>query len=275
MRKYIRVPTQRARVGRGRRPVRAKKRPYFLFRFLLLLVTACVLGAGVWLGLTKTYEKISQAEITNWHVKDVQVSGISGTLQERVAAAVLPYKGQAFPSEQVAAVRKEMQAAFPMLTDVAVSRKLLSGVLKVSARLRTPVAQLLLPDSSVRYLDEKSVVYEDNEQFSYNGDLVRIELQGAVPEQLDESFVGMLRDMIKLQKNLSFSTLKLDTDTNRVEMRLPDKSEILFGPAADLKNKARRAARIMEYAGQHIKGPVQLDFSFFDDGKIFLTQQTH
>ena len=275
MSKYNRVPTRAARVVRGSRPLRRKRRPHFAFRFLLLLMALGVLGAGAWLGLTKTYEKISQAEITNWHVKKVEVNGVSGTLLERVTAASAPYQGQAFPSENVSVLRKQIEADFPMLTGVSVSRKLLSGVLKINAQLRKPVAQLMLPDGSVRYLDEKSVVYEDNDLISPTGDLIRIEFNGAVPAQLDESLVGMVRGIIKLQKKLPFSALKLDTDSNRVVMTLPDKSEILFGQALNLKNKVERASAIMDYAREHLKGPVQLDFSFFEYNRVFLTQKPH
>ena len=275
MRKYKRFPTSTARVSSGRRPLRGKKRPYFFFRFILLLLVLGVLCTGGWFAVSKTYEALTQAEITNWHVKSVEVSGVDGALQEQIAALAAPYRGEVFPAENIAVLRKQIETGLPMLGGVSVSRNLLSGKLKINARLRTPVAQLMLADGTVRYLDEESVVYEDGELLSVAGDLIRIELLGAVPDQVDESFVGMVRSIIKLQKNLPFSSLRLDMDNNSVTMTLPDKSEILFAQATHLKEKAQRAADIMEYVGGHLQGPVRLDFSLFEYGKIFLTQKSN
>lgn len=273
MSKYNRFPTSTARVSVNRRPLRRKKRPYFFFRFVLLLLAVGISAAGAWLALSKGYEALSQAEITDWHVRQVEVKGLDGALFERVSALCSPFQGGAFSAQQTAQLRKQIETDFPMLTGVSVSRKLLSGKLSVSARARKPVAQLMLPDGSVRYLDEASTVYEDTEFLSAAGDLIRIELSGEVPAQADESFVGMVRSIVRLKKNLPFSSLRWDMATNSVTMTLPDKSEIFFGQASNLKNKTQRAADIVEYAREHIQKPIRLDFSLFEYGKVFLTQK--
>ena len=275
MSKYNRFPTSTARVSGRRRPLRRKKRSYFFFRFILLLLALGILTAGVWIALSKSYEKLAQAEITNWHVKQVEVKGLEGSLLERVNTLCAAYRGGAFPAEQTARLRQQIETDFPMLTGVSVSRGLLSGTLKVSARTRKPVAQLMLPDGAVRYLDEESVVYEDGEALASAGDLVRIELSGEAPAQADKSLVGMVHSIIKLKKTLPFSALKWDMDANSMTMTLPDKSEILFGQATDLKTKTQRAADIVQYARENLQKPVRLDFSFFEYGKVFLTQKSN
>jgi hypothetical protein len=56
---------------------------------------------------------------------------------------------------------------------------------------------------------------------------------------------------------------------------MPDGCRIDFGPAQHLKQKAERAAHLMALAREKYTGPFVLNFQFYDEGKVFLTQQLH
>ena len=57
--------------------------------------------------------------------------------------------------------------------------------------------------------------------------------------------------------------------------RMPDGSEIDFGKAVNLKKKAARAAQIIARSRGRYDKPYALNFDFFEDGKVFLTQKSH
>ena len=275
MRKYNRYHSATVPLAARKRPLRRKKRSYFFFRFFLLAMLAGIIGTGVWLGLSKVYEAVSQAHIVKWQAKIVEVSGVEGPLLEQISAVVKPYQGTAFSSAQAGVLRTQLQTEFPMLAQVSVERGLLSGKLKVGVSPHTPVAALYMPDKAVKYLSRNQVIYEDTEALCVSGDLVRVDITGDAAEQAPDRFAEEVYGVIKLREKLLFSALQLDLTTDTLSMTLPDKSEINLGPVARVKEKISRAAEIIGQVKAQDGGPVRLDFTFFEYGQVFLTQKTH
>ncbi len=271
MRKYgYQRPSATLRVIR-KRPVR-RKRPSSFFKFLCILFLLVGIGwAGFW-GVRYAYYTVKNAQITNWHVKSVVVSGLSGQREKEIFTLAASYEGKPFTMADADQLRAQLEKKYPMLTQISVSRGLLSGKLKVSARPRQPVAQFLLPDHSRKYVDEDSVVYADPQEMQ---SVLRVDLIGDVPSKLQPSFVELVQNVIKLKKTLAFEVLQFNIVKNTVTMQLPDKSMIHFGQADHLKQKVQRAAQIMTIAREKYHTPVTLDFSFFEKGKVFLTQNVH
>ena len=63
-----------------------------------------------------------------------------------------------------------------------------------------------------------------------------------------------------------------DLERDEVAMHMPDGTVIDFGPAKNLRAKARRAAQIIGWCRRNEKGPQRMDFRFFENGQVFLTQ---
>lgn len=219
-----------------------------------------------------TYHTLKNAQITDWHVKSVAVSGLSGQREKEIFTTAASFEGKPFSMADADKLRAQLIRQYPMLTRVSVSRGLLSGKLKVSAQPRRPVAQFSLPDHSHKYVDEDSVVYADPQEMQ---NVLRVDLIGPVPDQLQPSFVELVQSLLKLKKSLAFESLQFNVADNTVTMQLPDHSTIRFGQANHLKQKVQRAAEIMTLAREKYKMPVTLDFSFFEKGKVFLTQNAH
>lgn len=254
-----------------RRPARRKKpSSFFKVIFSLFLISAVAFGA--FLGLRYAYCVVKNAQITDWHVKSVAVDGLSGTREREIFTRVASLEGKPFSIADADKLRQELIAKYPTLTKISVSRGLLSGKLKVSAKPRQPIAQFVLPDNSKKYIDEDSVVYIDPQEVR---EVLQVELVGNVPAQLEPSFVDLIQSLLKLKKSLPFEALEFNVTNNTVTLDLPDKSVIRFGQAVRLKEKVRRAAQIMELSRKRYESPVTLDFSFFEKGKVFLTQMPH
>ena len=254
-----------------RRRVRAKK-PSFFFKFLFLLLVLGGLGWCGFVGVRYGYHLIKDAQITDWHVKSVSVSGVSGTIEKEMFAAAAAFEGKPFSFNQAEALRKEFIKTYPMLKHISVVRGLLSGKLKISAKQREPVAQFVLPDGSQQYIDTDNVIYTDSNGPQH---IQRVQLVGNIPEKLQPPFVEMVQSLLKLKKSLPFEMLQLNLQDNTVMMHLPDNSMIRFGAAKNLKAKVARAAQIMDQARAKYKEPVTLNFEFFEQGKVFLTLSAH
>ena len=136
------------------------------------------------------------------------------------------------------------------------------------------MAKFVLPDQSVRYIDQDSTIYVDP-----NPDPLHpvpfVELEGRIPAQLGEEFVDLVQSALRLKDQLDFAFLRFNVDKDTVRMHLPDGCIINFGPARQLRQKARRAAQIEAVAKKHFTHPHELDFTYFDDGKVFLRQMAH
>ena len=262
-----------ASLGKKKRVVRRKKGSSFFFKLIFLLFFLGICAGVIWAAV-KTYHLITSSQISDWHVKTVAVSGVTGGFNKELLALSVPYEGKPFAVKDAVALRGEIIKKYPMLKDVSVKRGLLSGKLKVSAEHRTPLAKFVLPDKSVKYIDPDSTVYSDP-----NPDLLHpvpfVELEGPAPEKLNKEFIDLVESTLKLGKELDFAFLRMNLTENTVKMYMPDGSEIDFGKAANLKKKAARAAQIIARSRGRYDKPYALNFDFFEDGKVFLTQKSH
>ena len=254
-----------------RRRVRSQRPSFFLKFFFLLFILGGIGWCG-FIGLRYGYRLVKEAQITDWHVKSVSVSGVSGVLEKEMLSKATAWDGKPFSLSQAEELRQQFIKTYPMLKNISVVRGLLTGKLKISAKPREPVAQFVLPDGTRQYIDADSTVYTD-----VNGsqNTPQVQLVGNVPEKVQPSFVEVVQSMVKLKKSLPFESLQLHVQENTVTMRLPDDSVIRFGVAKDLKAKAVRAAQIMDKVRGKYQAPVTLDFEFFEQGKVFLTLSAH
>ena len=249
-----------------------RKKPFSLFKFLSFFLILTIGVGGIWMGGRYVYYAIKNARITDWHVKSVAISGISGSREKEIFNRITVLKGKPFSMADADRLQKELITKYPMLTKISVSRGLFDGKLKVSARQRQPVAQFILSDDVHKYVDADSVVYDDSQE---TREVLRVKLIGEAPSRLDASFVDLVQELLKLKKTLPFESLEFNVLANTVTLSLPDQSEIHFASPVHLKEKVRRAAQIMMLArGKHAL-PATLDFTFFEEGKVFLTQTAH
>lgn len=243
-------------------------------KFFLVLLLGLSFLAGGWILLSNGYRLLVEDNISQWHAKKVVVVGIEGPLYEKIGALVRPFQGHPFSAEQGLALRQKISQQYPMLKQVTVKRGLLRGTLTVSAVRRVPVAQFKLSDGSIRYIDTDRTVYTDA-GFSPSQQVLPVELEGPVPEKLSVELIELVQSALKLRKELDFSFLRMNLTANTVKMYMPDGSVIDFGPSVQLKNKAARAAQILTLSREKYPAPFVLDFRFFENGKVFLTQQGH
>ncbi|WP_428075860.1 hypothetical protein [Candidatus Avelusimicrobium luingense] len=258
--------SKRKRTGRGNNGAR-----FLLKLIVFFLLVGLVLGGGYW-GGRKLYRTISQARLSDWHVKSVAVAGITGDLNKALLALASVHQNKPFTIKNAVQLRQNIIKKYPMLTDVSVKRGLFSGKLTVFAKHRVPLAKFIRPDGSVSFIDKDSTVYADPNP-GLLSEVPSVALEGKVPEKLSSEFIDLVESTLKLNKELNFTFLQMNLTDNTVRMHLPDGNEIDFGSAVQLKQKAARAAQIMAIARGKYKTPFVLHFAYFENGKVFLTQK--
>ena len=268
MKKYDYYRPSASSLGRKKK-VRRTSSVTFLkpFIFFLIFVGLCF---AAYLGTSKAYQAFSASRMGKWQPETAAISGADGVLAKELQAAADKKLNQPFSVKDAVSFQTALAKQYPQLRQISVKRGLLSGKLKVSVKRREPVAKFVLPDNSVRFIDQDSTVYTDPNPDPLSK-VPFVELEGSVPDKLGEEFVDLVRSTLKLKDQLDFAFLRFNTDKDTVRMYLPDESVILFGPAKNLKAKARRAAQIEDWADKNaLPQPHELDFAYFDDGKVFL-----
>jgi len=244
----------------------------FLLKLLILLVLVGGVLAGGYFGSLKLYRVVSQARLSDWHVKSVVVNGVSGDLNKALFLLGSVHQNKPFTIKNAVQLREQILKKYPMLTDVSVKRGLFSGKLSISAHHRVPLAKFIRPDGDVLFIDKDSRVYQDPHP-GLVAEVPSVVLEGSVPDKLSSEFIDLVESTLKLNKELNFTLLQMDMTHNTVRMRLPDGNEIDFGSAVQLKKKAARAAQIMALSRGKYKAPFVLRFTYFENGKVFLTQK--
>lgn len=247
-----------------------RRRGKGLKRFSVILFSLFILAA-VCIGLSKGYKAYASSDLSNWQPKKLEVRGVDGALYKELQTLGKSKLNKPFTAKQAADLQEQLVKKYPMLRDVNVSRGLFSGALKIAVERRAPVAKFILPGGNVRYIDNDSTVYADNSAVLENP-VPFVELEGKVPDKLSGEFVELVQNTLRLEKELSFAFLRFNLTKDAVSMHMPDGTVIEFGPARQLKEKSRRAAQIIDWCRQNEKGPQKMDFRFFENGQVFLTQ---
>ena len=268
-RNYYRPST--VSLGKKKRVVRRKVGTRFFLKIFLLISFAAFVLAGGW-GLWYSYRLFTQTDLSDWHVKEVEVVGLSDPLHASVLAAVQPYQNTPFPAEKSNLLRNKLAVQFPMLKNIRVKRKLLHGKLLVSAARRVPLVRLQREDDAVRYADADGILYTDTAPENSTA-LPILRLEGKMPEKLEGSLAQWISTLAQLHNGLDYRLIVFNTADNTLQLHLADQSVINFGPAVALQQKAARAAQIRALAKEKYPGPFVLDFRFFENGKVFLAQQ--
>ncbi|MCQ2410142.1 MAG: C58 family peptidase [Elusimicrobiaceae bacterium] len=237
---------------------------------LLFLLLVVVVGGG-WFA-RQAYRAWKSARVAGWHAKTIEVSGVEGELQQRLLSVLKPYHNKPVSATRAVQLRQMVTEQYPMLKNVVLKRGFISGKLTLKAEHRTPLAKLQLSNGQTRYLDADSTVYSDAAPTGPVPTAV-VELEGEVPAKLNAQLVELVESTGKLHAASESVRLQFNGSDHTVRMHLSDGSVILFGPAVQLKKKAARAAQIMALARQKYQAPFVLNFLFFENGQVFLTQK--
>ena len=270
MKKYDYHRSSALRTGPSRRP-RKKSSVLILKIFFLLCFLAGLCGGGYW-AATKGYRALSEARLGTWKPSSVVVSGVGGAIAGEIQNIAQPKTQASFSSQDAAKLQTELARKYSQFKRVQVERGLFSGKLKISIKRRAALARFEQA-GKIHFMDEDGAVYEDPQPDPLQP-VQQIELIGQPPQNLSKEFAGFVGSVLKLKKELHFSTLQFDLKKDTVTLFLPDGSVLALGAAKQLRQKAHRAAQIQAHAAKSGLGPYEADFTYFENGKVFLRQKS-
>jgi len=258
--------------SRNRKPQKVRKKNHISFiKPLFLFVIFIALCLGGYVAAKRAYAAIAAARMGQWKPSSVVVSGVEGAVAAELLAAAEPKKDQPFSSQDAIRLQAELSRKYPQFRRIQVQRGLFTGKLKILIKRRTPLAYFL-QDGKELFIDESGSIYTDPHPDPLAA-VPQVEFLGQAPQNLGEEFADFVSSVLKLRKQLNFSSLQFDLRKDTVTMYLPDGSVLNFGEAKSLRQKAKRAAQIQTHAQQNGLTPYELDFTYFEDGKVFLRQK--
>ncbi len=272
MKKYDYYRPAASSLGRKRK-IR-KKNSFSFFKTILFFFVFIGLCFAAYVGVSKTYRAFSDSRLGNWKPTSVEVAGVDEALSKQIQMETDSFLNKEFSISKAVFLQSRLSRKYPQLRQISVKRGLFSGKLKISAKRRNPVAKFLLSDKSVRFIDQDSTVYYDPNPDT-SSTVPYVEIEGIVPENLGTEFVDLVESSLKLKSQLDFAFLHFNPARDTVRMHMPDGCVINFGQAKKLRQKARRAAQIEKISKEGYPHPHELDFTYFDDGKVFLRQIAH
>ena len=239
--------------------------------FFLVFIGLCF---AAYVGVSKAYQAFSASRLGRWRPSAVVLSGVEGTLKKQIQKETDSLINKDFSVSNAVSLQSRLLKKYPQFRHISVKRGLFSGKLKITLTRRQPIAKFVLADQSLRFIDQDSNVYTDPEPKDPSS-VPLVELDGVIPQNLGKEFVELVETSLKLKDQLNFAFFHYNPAADTMHMHMPDGCIINFGPAKNLRQKARRAAQIEEIAKEGYPHPHELDFAYFDDGKVFLRQIAH
>lgn len=270
MKKYV---YYRPAAAVGKKKKIRKKASFSFLKYIFLFLLFAAVCVGLYWGARRGYEAWTVSRMGKWQASSATVSGAQGVLAKELLAAAQAKTNVNFSVQDAVQLQDELKRKYPQLRQIRVERGLLTGKLKVAVKRREPIARFGEAKQN-QFMDEDGTIYQDPNPDPLIS-VPTVELQGKVPENLGEEFAGFVRSTLKLKKQLEFSSLQFNLQADTVTMGFADGSVILFGAAKQLRQKARRAAQIRALAQKNTSEPYELDFTYFDAGKVFLRQKAN
>ena len=242
-------------------------KPIFL---LCLLLGICF---GVYWAAKRAYEGWTASRLGTWKPKAVSVSGADGILTKEIQVFVQPKVAQPFAVSDAVALQQQLINKYPQLREVRVKRGLFSGNLNISLKRRVPIAKLQGSAHEAQFIDEDGTLYAEP-----NADPMRtlaaVKIEGEMPAKLEKSWISFIQQSAK--NKLAADTFVFHIDSKYVDAYLTDGTIIHFGTVNPLREKLRRASQIVAHQARvhpsEKSKPYSLDFTYFENGKVFLRQ---
>ena len=250
--------------GRRQKILRLKK----IFLFLLCIAVFC---GGIW-GLKKAaalaFNTESRPSWLEWHVKDINITGETGPITEEVKKYISVKEGDVMTHSDSAAVERLLKTNLKELKKVSVWRNYLNGNLNIKIKKHIPFA-LIITENKNYLFEEGGLVFPDDKS-PENEHLFKIKANSQIKDDL---LPQELVELVKALKNANTIGLKetfWNVESNTFSLLLKDgKAEM--GSFKDGPLKVSYLARVLKESDKRgFKTPFEINFDYFNDGKIYL-----
>lgn len=254
---------------RPRVTLRAKARTQRNRRAASLLFLA-FLSCGLAYQAPKAWATVSTVDApqwSKWHFQGVRVKCASPETAAAIAATVRFPAGVEVSARDCAVLARAVEAAFPAVNAVKISRNWFTKQLEIHADMRVPIAIA----SDGRLIDENGRLYTVNIATADTAGLFQVSAATAAPVLATPAVI--LVKAVQANAGLFPSKpVKLYCHTETAEVFLKDGTRIKWGGEGFVREKAMRVAQVYNKTSAKFPAPYSIDLSYFEDGKILLSQ---
>lgn len=214
-----------------------------------------------------TVSKIDAPQWSRWHFQGVRVKCANPETAAAIAAAVRFPSGVEVSTRDCAVVARAIEAAFPAVNAVKVSRNWFTKQLEIKADMRVPIAVI----ADGRLVDENGRLYTVNISTPDMAGLFHVSAATAAPV-LPAHAVILVKAVQANAELFPSKPVKLCCLTETTEVFLKDGTRIKWGGEGFVREKAMRVAQVYNKTSGKFPAPYNIDLSYFEDGKILLSQ---
>ena len=250
-------------------PVRGRKARAVLLKKILFAVLATLLFGLTALGFSKLSAVFFAA---NWRVKDIKISGGDAGARYEVYKYIGFEPGDAVTSRDAANLQAMLKANIKQLADIKIKRGFFDKELKIIIKKHPQLARIIR-QSGAFYLAPTGVFFTDAE-FKEGQSLLPVYLKDKTNNDfLPQELVELIQALAAL-KDPQITAAAIDMDARVFFVQADGEAAFAdMGGFEDWRPKLKTLPKIMQSArDKKLKQPYDINFKYFEDGKIYLRQ---
>ena len=250
-------------------PVRGRKARAVLVKKILFAVLIIALFGLAAAGFSKLSAVFFAA---NWRLKEVKISGGDAGARYEVYKYVGFETGDAVTARDAANLQAMLKVNIKQISEVKVRRGFFDKELKITIKKQPPVARIIR-ESGAFYLAPAGIFFTDAE-FKEIRALLPVYLKDKTNSDfLPQELVELIQALAAL-KDPRITAAAVDMDAKVFFVQADGEAAFAdMGGFEAWGRKLKTLARIMQSAREKkLKQPYDINFKYFEDGKIYLKQ---
>lgn len=254
-----------------RAKVRAKRN-----RRTVSLVFLGLLLAGLFYQAPKAWATVSMVDAprwTRWYFQALKVHCADTETAAAISSAIRFPQGVEVSLKDCAIIEQSLKAALPSVSSVKAERNWFTKQLEITAVMRVAVAQT----ADGRKIDEDGYIYSDGTAVSSAAvsasDMLTVTSAAELNGRLDGRAVTLVKAVAECSDLFPSRPAEVYLGVGADDaVALADGTRIKWGGDGFVKEKAMRVAQVYSKTSAKLPAPYNIDLSYFEDGKILLSQ---
>ncbi len=258
------------------RPVNRRKVRKNRIKKIAIFLTVLAFAEGgflLWNQGKFYFENIKLPPALTWQIKTITISAPTENLKKQIEAEIQNKNinlGIILSSKEAKNLESSLNENIKYIKDIKVTRKFFTKELIIVAKKFTPFAQIYTPQDKI-FLTEEGQVFQDDEPQNKGG-FLNVYLNAKIESE------NLAKELVQFIKEISVNSLRNtgDVSINMNEQTAEFKTK--FGPVRlkgfkEVKKQLSALTEIFKISsGKNFTLPYYVDFTYFNKGKIYLTQ---
>ncbi|MDR1123692.1 MAG: FtsQ-type POTRA domain-containing protein [Elusimicrobiota bacterium] len=260
-------------------PVRGRKARIARFKKILFAAAAAAFLVLAALGLNKLSAvlfEISGPEWARWRIKEIKITGATPEARYEVLKYVGFDTGDHITARDAANLEDMLQSSLKQFSDISVRRGWFDGQLKIKVKEQTPLARIITEDKTFLLAPSGAFFADDGREAAAALLPVYVKDKGKsdfLPQELVK-LIKALGNAGGIDGGQRVSAAALDMGAKTFSLQLGEDTAFAdMGGFADYARKTARLGQVIREArARGLRQPYDINFNYYEDGKIYLKQ---